>query len=299
MTAHHLTTLFEGGSFFEGPRWHDGRWWVSDFYRHQIATYDTDGTETVRHHLPTQPSGLGWLSDGSLIVASMTDRTIRREIDGELTILADLSDLAGGHLNDLVVDANDHIFVGNFGFDLMGGGPVQRSNLIRVDADGRATVAADDLAFPNGAVITPDDATLIVGETMGNRYTAFDLSAEGELSNRREWARFGDVPDSDDLAVLLGTAGVAPDGCSLDADGNIWVADALNNRAVLAAPGGEILDEIQAPEGLGIFACQLGGDDGRTLLLCAAPDFFEHLRAPAREAVLLTTTVDSPAAGRP
>src|SRR5699024_4359294 len=104
--------------------------------RHQIATYETDGTETVRHHLPTQPSGLGWLSDGSLIVASMTDRTIRREVDGELTVLAELSDLAGGHLNDLVVDRNDHIFVGNFGFDLMGGGAVRRSNLIRVDADG-------------------------------------------------------------------------------------------------------------------------------------------------------------------
>lgn len=299
MTERDISVLFEGGSFFEGPRWRDGQWWVSDFYRHQIATYDPDGTETVRHRVPTQPSGLGWLGDGSLVAVSMTDRTIRREVDGELIVHADLSELAGGHLNDMVVDRNDHVFVGNFGFDLMGGGPLRWADLIRVDPDGSATVVAHDLRFPNGAVITPDGSTLIVGETMGNRYTAFDLAADGTLSNRREWARFGDTPDTDDLAVLLGTPGVAPDGCSLDADGNLWVADALNNRAILAAPGGEILDEIRVPGGLGVFACQLGGDDGRTLLLCAAPDFFEHNRAPVREAVLFTTTVDSPHAGLP
>lgn len=291
--------LFDGGSFFEGPRWRDGRWWVSDFYRHQIATYDTDGTETVQHRLETQPSGLGWTSDGALIVSSMTDRTVRREVDGDLRVFADLSELAGGHLNDLVVDANDHVFVGEFGFDLMGGGAVRRASVFRVDPDGSVTVAADDLAFPNGMVITPDGSTLIVGETMGNRYSAFALAEDGTLSDRREWARFGDVPESDDLAVLLGTPGVAPDGCSLDADGNLWVADALNARAILVAPGGEILRELRVPGGLGVFACQLGGDDGRTLLLCAAPDFLEHNRAAAREAVLFTTVVDTPHAGLP
>lgn len=299
MSARDVQVLFEGGCFFEGPRWRDGVWWVSDFYRHQIATYGTDGTETVRFEVPTQPSGLGWLSDGSLIVASMTDRTVRREVDGELDVLADLSHLAGGHLNDLVVDRNDHVFVGNFGFDLMGGAPVRSADLVRVDPDGSAVIAATDLAFPNGAVITPDGSTLIVGETMGNRYSAFDLAADGTLTNRRDWATFGPAVEGEDVGELLGAAGVAPDGCSLDADGNIWVADALGARAILVAPGGAILDEIRVPGDLGVFACQLGGEDGRTLLLCAAPDFFEHNRAAAREAVLFTTRVESPHAGLP
>jgi len=299
MTERDVQVLFSGGDFFEGPRWHDGRWWVSDFYRHQVATYDLDGTEEVQHRLDTQPSGLGWFGDGTLVVASMRDRTLRHEVDGELAVLADLSTMAGGHLNDLVVDANDHVFVGNFGFDLMGGGAPADADLVRVDRDGTATVAAEGLAFPNGSVITPDGSTLIVGETTGNRYRAFDLAPDGTLSNPRDWARFGELPAGDDVAALLSRQGVAPDGCTLDADGNIWVADALSNRAVLAAPGGELLEEIRVPGGLGVYACQLGGPDGRTLLLCAAPDFFEHNRAGAGEAILFTTTVDSPHAGLP
>lgn len=92
---------------------------------------------------------------------------------------------------------------------------------------------------------------------------------------------------------------VAPDGCTLDAEGHIWSADALGNRAVRIAPGGDIVDEIAGPDGNGVFACQLGGDDGTTLLLCCAPDFFEHNRATAREALLVTTTVEVPHAGLP
>lgn len=299
MAARTLTTLVEGGHFYEGPRWRDGRWWVSDFYAHQVQTVTPDGTVEVVVEVPGQPSGLGWLPDGSLVITSMKDQRILRLADGALTELADLSGLAGGHLNDLVTDAAGHTFVGNFGFDLMGGGDPATAALIRVDADGTVAVAAEDLHFPNGSVITPDGRTLIVGETTGNRYTAFDLAADGTLSNRRTWASFGALPEADTFVEGLAQITVAPDGCTLDADGHIWAADALGNRAVLVAEGGEILDEIPAPEGLGVYACQLGGPDGRTLLLCAAPDFFEHNRAGATEAVLLTTTVDVPHAGLP
>jgi sugar lactone lactonase YvrE len=294
-----VSTLFEGGGFFEGPRWRDGTWWVSDFYRHTVSRISTEGVEEVVVEVEHQPSGLGWLPDGSLVITSMKDQRVLRYADGELTTLADLSGLAGGHLNDLVTDAAGRTYVGNFGFDLMGGGTPATADLIRVDPDGRVTVAATELAFPNGTVITPDGSTLIVGETMGNRYTAFTIADDGTLTDRRVWAEFGALPTAETFEEGLGQIVVSPDGCTLDAEGRIWAADALGNRCILVAEGGEILDEIRVPGDLGVYACALGGPDGTTLLICSAPDFFEHNRAVAREAVLFTTEVDVPHAGLP
>jgi sugar lactone lactonase YvrE len=299
MTTRSLTTLFTGGSFFEGPRWREGTWWVSDFYRQQVSRIAPDGTEEVVVRVEQQPSGLDWLPDGSLVIVSMKDQRVLRFADGELSTLADLSAHSGGHLNDLVVDAAGHVFTGDFGFDLMAGGDARTASIKRVDPDGAVTVAADGLQFPNGMVITPDGGTLIVGETLGNRYTAFDLSPDGSLTNRRVWAQLGPEVTQGSTEEVLGQLVFAPDGCSLDAEGHVWAADAVGGRAARLAPGGEIVDEVRAPEGQGVFACALGGEDGHTLLLCCAPDFYEHNRAPVREASLVTTTVDVPHAGRP
>lgn len=299
MAERTVNTLLEGGGFFEGPRWRDGTWWVSDFYRHQVATVTTDGMETVIVEVAEQPSGLGWMPDGALVISSMRDHKVLRFADGELSTLADVGEHCGGLLNDLIVDQHGHVFVGNFGFDLMSGGDPETANLVRVDPDGSVTVAATELHFPNGAVITPDGSTLIVGETIGNRYTAFTLGADGSLTDRRVWAEFGTLPDAETFVDGLAQITVAPDGCTLDAEGHIWVADALGNRAVRVAPGGEIVEEITVPGNLGVYACQLGGADGTTLLMCSAPDFFEHNRAAAREAVLFTAEVDVPHAGLP
>jgi len=299
VTTRQLRTFRSGGAFFEAPRWHEGNWWVSDFYRHRVHRYLPDGTEELVVEVDGQPSGLGWLPDGSLVVASMKDRRLMRYAGGELSVLADLSEVCGGHLNDLVVDERGHVFVGDFGFDLMGGGPVGSASLKRVDPDGTVTVVAEGLKFPNGSVITPDGSTLIVGETLGNRYTAWDLAADGSISNRRVWAQMGPDVTANTMEEVIGQLKVAPDGCTLDAQGCIWAADATGARAVRVAMGGEVLEEVPAPEGLGVFACALGGQDGRTLLLCCAPDFYEHNRSAAREAVLLVTAVDVPHAGRP
>lgn len=301
MGGRELHTLTEGGGFFEGPRWHDGRWWVSDFYRHAVFTYDTDGKEEQVVTVENQPSGLGWRPDGSLLIVSMKDHRLLRWDPGEVTLeeVADLTAHCGGHLNDMVVDGEGRAWVGNFGFDLMALSEPRTANLVRVDPDGTVTVAATDVAFPNGSVITPDGSTLIVGETMGCCYTAWTIGADGSLTDRRPWAQLAPRPTLGPVAEMLPQVTVAPDGCCLDAEGHIWSADAIGRRCIRIAEGGEIVDEIPAPDGLGIFACMLGGDDGRTLLLCAAPDYFEHLRSAAREAVLLTTTVDVPHAGLP
>ncbi len=300
MAARSLDTLAEGGGFFEGPRWRDGRWWVSDFYRQAVFTVAPDGGEEEVLRVEGQPSGLGWLPDGSLLVNSMKDRRMwRRGPDGEVSEYADLTALTGGHVNDLVVDERGHAYAGNFGFDLMAGEDPRPTTLVHVAPDGTASVAAEDLRFPNGMVITPDGSTLVVGETVGCRYTAFTIADDGSLTDRRVWGQITPEPELGPLPEMVAAAGFAPDGCALDAEGHIWSADAVGGRCGRIAPGGEIVDEIRAPEGLGIFACMLGGEDGRTLLICAAPDFLEHNRAAAREAVLLTTTVDVPHAGLP
>jgi len=295
-----IRTVLDGMSYLEGPRWHDGRLYVSDFYTGAIVAVDLDGgadPETVAT-VPEQPSGLGWMPDGSLLAVSMRDRRLLRFRDGgEPEVHADLSDLAPWHLNDMVVDSQGRAFVGNFGFDLMAGGAIRSAAIVRVDADGTASVAADDLLFPNGTVITPDARTLIVAETLGGRLTAFDLGADGSLSNRRVWAELSPVVDTEDMGELLAAGGVAPDGTALDAEGCVWAADALGGRVLRVRQGGEVVEEI-AP-GTGVFACALGGAEGRTLVMCAAPSFAEHERRDTREAVLLACEVDVPRAGLP
>jgi sugar lactone lactonase YvrE len=293
-----LTPLIEGYTFLEGPRWHDGRLWLSDFYTQKVLAVTADGDVEDIVSVPQQPSGLGWLPDGTLLIVSMRDRKLVRHEGGELVEHADLSDIATGHLNDMVVDAQGRAYVGNFGFDLMAGAPFRATPLVRVDPDGTLTVVAEDLKFPNGSVITPDGATMIVDETFGNRVSAFDIAPDGSLGPRRDWADFGPLPDTDNGEEMLGAAAIAPDGNCLDAEGAIWVADAIGNRVVRLAEGGEILEEISTG-GDGAYACALGGDDDRTLYICVAPGFAEHERSTTTLGRVLATTVDAPRASTP
>jgi sugar lactone lactonase YvrE len=232
-----------------------------------------------------------------MLVVSMRDsRLLRREADGTLVTHAELGGYVSGHPNDMVVDAAGRAYIGNFGFDLMGGAPVQPGDLLRVDPDGSVTAVAHDMWFANGSVIT-DEGVLLVDETFGNRVSAFDIAPGGALTNRRVWARFGDLPADRELGPALGALAVAPDGCCLDAENALWIADALRSRLIRVREGGAIVDEIRFRTG--VYACMLGGADGRTLYACAAPDFDEKARSSAREGSLLAVRVDVPHAGRP
>ncbi len=291
-----LIPFADGGAFFECPRSHEGRWWLVDFYRHVVLSYDSDGTETTVMEVEAQPSGLGWLPDGDLLVVSMKDRRVlRRSSDGSVSVHADVSGLTSGHLNDLIVDSGGHAFAGEFGFDLMGGGTPSTANLVRIDPDGSATVAADGLWFPNGMMIGADD-TLIVAETFAARFSAFTIGPDGTLGDRRIWAQVDPAPTPADIGSMLAELKFAPDGCALDADGHVWAANAAGGALARVAPGGDVVEQIAMPDGLGVFACGLGGEDGHTLIACAAPDFNEAARSASREAQLFTTTVAVPAA---
>ena len=285
-----VTVVLDGYTYFECPRWHDGRIWVSDFYSHRVISAQADGSDVrVEAEIPQQPSGLGWLPDGRLLVVSMRDHTIlRREDDGSLVVHADLSAHVKANLNDMLVDDRGRAYVGNFGFDLMNMATPDTADLIRVDPDGSVRVVAEYLYFPNGMAFT-GDGELLVDETVGNRISAFAVRPDGSLGERRDWAKFAELPDMSDMATALGQLVVAADGCCIDTDGSLWVADALGQRIVHVEPGKGIVDQLEFDTG--VFACGLGGDDGRTLFVCAAPDFNEHQRKVETEGKLLAVRV--------
>jgi sugar lactone lactonase YvrE len=276
------TVLVEGLRFPEGPRWHDGRLWCSDQHDRRVLAVGLDGSVETIVEVPGCPSGLGWLPDGRLLIVSMHDRRLLRLDPGGLTEIADLSEHATWHCNDMVVDAWGRAYIGNFGFDLDGAATPVTAAVVRVDPDGSVTVAADELRFPNGTVITPDGATLIVGESYGGCLTAFDVDDTGGLSNRRRWAKL---------------SGAVPDGICLDAEGAIWSACPLTGRVVRVREGGEVTDVVTVSRN-GAYACMLGGADGRTLFVCVA-DASDPAATGDRRGAIETCAVEFPGAGLP
>lgn len=250
-----LITLVADLSFSEGPRWHNNRLYYSDFYRHVVEAVDLDGNVETIAQVPNQSSGLGWLPDGRLLMVSMLDRKLlRQEADGTLSVHADLSEIATFDCNDMVVDAKGRAYVGNFGSDIEGGDlPPKPAKLALVEIDGRVSCAAEDLSFPNGAVITPDGASLIIAETFGKVLTCFDIDLAGSLSHRRVWANL----DRN-----------FPDGICLDSESGIWIADPVNACVVRVIEGGEITNRIET--GRPAYACMLGGEDGKRLFISTA-----------------------------
>lgn len=285
--------LAEGLYFGEGPRWHEGRLWFSDFFAHAVKSVSLAGDLRTEFEIDDQPSGLGWMPDGSMLIVSMTKRQVlRRSRAGELCVHADLSAIAAFHCNDMVVDGAGRAYVGNFGFDLdaelraRGAEAVTAQHatakLACIAPDGAVRVAADDMHFPNGSVITPDGKTLIVGETFAARLTAFDIGADGALFNRRVWA---------EIAPRI------PDGACLDAEGAVWVANPTAPECVRVKQGGEILEIIDT--GSPCYACMLGGADGRTLFMLTAPPLTAEGAVSAPQGRIVVATVDAPRAGLP
>ena len=263
--------------FSEGPRWKDGKLWFSDFYHHAVMTADEMGNVEKIVDVPNQPSGLGWLPNGDLIIVSMLDRKLLKFKDGNLTEHADMSKLTPFRCNDMVIDKNGNAYIGNFG-SIHHGKDIKPTVLIKVDSNGNSSIAASNLDFPNGTVITPDGKKLIIGETYAGRLTAFDLDTDGNLSNRRVWAHM--MPNlfyySTRIMRLLkitpkegkGIPYPVPDGICLDEKMGIWIASPTTSEVVRYTEGGKITDRITTPNRA--YACMLGGSDGKKLFVCTA-----------------------------
>jgi sugar lactone lactonase YvrE len=274
--------LIGGLVFPESPRWHAGRLWFSDWGAHEVIAVDLEGKSEVVVRVPSFPLCIDFLPDGRLLVVQANDGLVlRRELDGSLVTHADLTGLSDHAWNDIVVDGRGNVFVNNINFEFPGG-EFRPGIIALVGVDGSVRQVADELAFPNGMVVTPDDSTLIVAESYGQRLTAFDIAHDGGLSNRRVWAN---------------AAGGAPDGICLDAENAVWYADVPNKRCVRVREGGEVVETIDLDRGC--FACTLGGEDGTTLFLVT-----NEWKGPSRVAdgprlgQVLTAQAASPGVGR-
>ena len=277
------TILLTGVALGESPRWHDDRLWFADWGAQELIARDAAaGRAEVIAAVPSFPFSIDWLPDGTLLIVSAADNAVLRLADdGTLTTHQDLSPLATTPWNEIVVDGRGNTYLNNIGFDFPDG-EVTTGIIGLLTADGVASVVADDVSFPNGMVITPDNSTLIVAESYANRLTAFDIAPDGSLGNRRVWADLGD--------------GV-PDGLCLDDQGAIWYADVPNQRCVRVREGGEVLQTV--PVDRGCFACMLGGSDGSTLFVTAArwPEVMDP--TAERSGQVLGWPAPAPAAGHP
>jgi sugar lactone lactonase YvrE len=248
-------TLMSGLGVGESPRWHEGRLWFSNWGAQEIVAVDVEGVdvEGKAEVIAQGPKFAGycidWLPDGRLVVTG-DDRLLRREADGSLVTHADLSALGTGW-NEVVVDGRGNIYVNSVGFRF-GEEDFRPGTIALVTPDGTVRQVADNIAFPNGMIVTPDNATLIIAESWARRLTAFDIAPDGGLSNRRIWAE------------------VTGDGICLDAEGAVWCSDMADTGAVClrVREGGEVLQRIELDGAC--FACMLGGDDGRTLFMMVA-----------------------------
>ncbi|TGX49094.1 gluconolactonase [Sphingomonas gei] len=270
-----LVSFADGFILPEGPRWHDGHLWISDIFGKAVYRIDPSGKRDLVAEVPGMPSGLGFLSDGTVLVASMEDRTVHRINDGKLEPYADLADIATGHLNDMMVDEADRAYVGNFGYDFFNGAPIAPAKLALIEPGQPARVVADDLIFPNGSVLIDDGRTFVIAETFANRLTAYRRAADGSLSDRRIYADLGSI---------------SPDGLAVDAEDGIWAASFTTGEFVRVLDGGTITHRIACP-GMITLACALGGPDGHTLYCMAYSGTVEDAFAGETYGAVWTTRV--------
>ncbi|GII95359.1 SMP-30/gluconolactonase/LRE family protein [Sinosporangium siamense] len=272
-----VQTLVTGRGLVESPRWHGDRLYFSDWTAGEVIAVDLDGRTEVVARVQSFPLCTARLPDGRLvIVSSQEGKLLRQENDGSLATHANLGKASW---NDIAVDGRGNVYVNAIGFDMMSGEEFKPGFVALVTADGSVRRVADDIAFPNGMAVTPDGATLIVADSYRNSLTAFDITPDGSLSNRRVWAETGTDH---------------PDGICVAPENTVWYADVGNKRCVRIREGGEVLETVDIDRGC--FACALGGPDGTTLFITAAEwhDMSDSETGPVPPGTgqVLTTRVD-------
>ncbi len=275
-----LAVVADGFFFLEGPRWRNGRLYVSDLIGRTVCSVAEDGENRVLCDVAGRPSGLGFDRDGNLMIVSMQDGHLLLLRDGRLHQLADLSQHARGQPNDMVVAPCGRAYIGTIGDP--NGVDAASGRLLRVDPDGTVAIAADGLCFPNGAVVLDGGRRLVVAETFARRLTSFEIAADGSLGGRCVW-------------LDLAEAGLQPDGIAVDCEGAVWVADAHGSGAFRVDGEGRVVEMVPTGD-LSVYAVALGGADGRTLFLCAAPSVLGHDPADQPRGQLLAHRVTAPAA---
>ncbi|MFC4606162.1 SMP-30/gluconolactonase/LRE family protein [Rhodococcus kronopolitis] len=276
-------TLIEGLTFPTGARWHDGHLWFSDTHACEVLAYDpgTGALNTVAE-VPGRPSGLGFLPDGRLLVASTVDRTVlRREVDGTLVVHADVSGIATWHVNDMCVDRTGRAYLGNHGDDSTPPSPPRAADLAMIEPDGTVHAVATDMMFAGGMVVTAAGDTLVVAEARATpgRLTAFTVEPDGSLAQRRVLAEFD--------------PGVSPYGLAVDGEDGIWVASPVSGEAIRVDATGTVTDRLAVPDP---YTLALGGADGRDLFVGTATTWVPEEAADRRTGAVRLLRVTVPAA---
>ena len=281
-----ITTFLTDIAMGESARWHDGRFWCSDWVAGEILAADLGGKAEVVTRSTSFPFCFDWLPDGTMLVTGGTglDRLEagRSDAAGSLVPHVDMTGLVEGGWNEVVVDPLGNAYVNSPNFDMSQGFDFEvgsKSGVIAVvTAEGSARLVAEGVAFPNGMAVTPDGSTLIVAESFASRLGAWDIEPDGSLSNRRVWAP---VPD-----------GV--DGICMDAEDAVWCA--TPRGCVRVREGGEVAQTILFD--LFGFSCALGGPEGRTLFMVANEwNGFENIGKGPRTGHVYTVEVDVPMKG--
>ncbi len=245
------SVLLAGLAFPEGPRWHEGRLWLSDMHRGEVRTVDLDGAGEVVATIDDRPSGLGFLPDGTPLVVSADRRLVLRVDGGTTSVHADLGASGAGWLNDMVVDASGRAWVDAIRHVEDPGGDEPIDQILVVEPDGSWHVGAERALRPNGIVLAGGGRLLIHASTRRRKLIGWTVGADGRLSEPFLWAETGRW---------------TPDGICLDAAGGMWVGALAKHHFVRIERGGEVTDAIPVGERWAI-ACALGGPDGRTLFM--------------------------------
>lgn len=283
MRAYDVELVVDKLVFPEGLRWHQQSLWFSDMWDYRVIRLGPGNNCETMAIVPNRPSGLGFLRDGTPIVVSMTDRCLYKIQDGKLHQYVDLSQIAKGDANDMLVDPNDGIYVGNFGYDLFGGADFATTELIYVDHGRNVRAVADDMTFPNGMVLLNDGTTLVVAETWANRLTAYTRQVDGSLTDKRSFADLGSR---------------TPDGICVDCEDGVWVSSFATGEFVRVVDGGRVTDVVNVP-GKRAVACALGGVDGKSLYCATYAGPIEDIHTGKRLGAIEVARVSVAAQQRP
>ena len=278
-----MKPILDGGRYFEGPRWHLGRLWFVDCMERTLLSLTPSGEREQHAKFEDDtPCGLGILPDGKIVVLTMFRKRLMTYADGQLSLYADLSRIATGTIDDMIVDGLGRAYVGDLGFDLPP--PPDRGavgRIILVMPDGATRVVADGLRFPNGIAVSADSSRLVVAEMDGECLADYDIAADGGLNFRR---RFGNMK--------------TPDGICLDREQAVWVASFDEDAFIRVDRDGHELQRLEVP-GRRAIACVLGGPERRTLFCLSAATSYEELRQRKSSARIDVIDVEIPGAGNP
>jgi sugar lactone lactonase YvrE len=277
-----LKTLLDGGRYFEGPRWHDGRLWFVDCMARTLLSVNLSGERQEHATFDDTPCGTGVLPDGRIVVLTMNKKQLFAFADGRLSPYADLAGVAAGTIDDMIIDGLGRVYVGDLGFHMPP--PPDRGavgRILLVMPDGSARVVAEGLRFPNGIAVSADHKRLVVAEMDGACLADYDIEADGALRFRSRLGRMND-----------------PDGICLDRDGALWVASFSEDAFIRLGRNGEELQRIAVP-GRRALACALGGADRKTLFCLSAATSYEELRQRKSSSRIDVVEVETEGAGYP